>query len=128
MKHRVFVYGLLQRGQGSISLETFPGARFLGTTMTSSDNYTMRDLGSFPAVSSGGTDFIQGELWEVDSETLEVLDQIEGHPDFYQREITHTKTGSAWMYQINDGTIGDYPVIQPNLSEPASWQSHREQL
>lgn len=127
MKHRVFVYGLLQRGQGAISLDHQPGARFISVTRTDHDNYTMRDLGSFPAVSSGGMDFIQGELWEVDERTLEFMDEVEGHPDFYQRETVNTRHGPAWMYQINDGSIHDYPVVQPPLSQPASWITHSKE-
>lgn len=124
MKHRVFVYGLLQRGQGAISLDHQEGAQFVSITRTITDNYTMRDLGEYPAVSRNGIDFIKGELWEVDDQTLAFMDQVEGHPDFYQRETVNTRHGPAWMYQINDGSINDYPVVQPPLSQPACWITH----
>lgn len=124
MQHQVFVYGLLQRGQGGISLDHLPGAHFKAIAHTHSDNYTMRDLGEFPAVSQGGMDTIQGELWNVDDETMSFMDRVEGHPNFYRREIIQTDQGPAWMYQINDGSINNYPVVQPPHNQPASWLTH----
>lgn len=45
-------------------------------------------LGGFPAITEINTGWIvQGKIIEVDAPTLEELDQIEGYPDLYHREL-----------------------------------------
>lgn len=61
------------------------GAKFLGQAVTPPE-YTMISLGGFPGVAHAGITSITGELYEVNSKTLEQLDRLEGHPDFYHRE------------------------------------------
>ena len=41
-----------------------------------------------------------GRVWEVNEDTFQVLDQIEGYPDFYDRKLVHTTEGKAWMYYL----------------------------
>lgn len=45
---------------------------------------------------------ITGEVYEVDSQTLNRLDNLEGHPTWYRREKTEINTPkgsiSAWLY------------------------------
>lgn len=89
----VFVYGTLMSGEYNNTLMS--GSTMLGT-YTTPPEYTMVDLGSFPGVVKGGTTAITGEVWEV--EDLTILDSLEGHPDFYCREIIDTDFGQAWMY------------------------------
>jgi len=58
----------------------------------------MVDLGAFPGVLMGGTNYIQGEVWEVTDDVAEQLDAIEGYPDFYNKIPTETTEGKAMMY------------------------------
>lgn len=43
-------------------------------------------------------------MYEVDDETLRILDQIEGHPDWYRRKqvyvfcVNKRKVYTAWVY------------------------------
>lgn len=79
---RVFVYGTLMRGE--------PNHRFLARAAfvrgaRTLPRFKMISLGGCPAIVSGGGTAIEGELYDVDSETLAHLDRLEGHPRFYRR-------------------------------------------
>jgi len=103
MTHLVFVYGSLKRNQGNHSL--LSGSDYLGDFDTREPVFDMIGLGYFPAVLNGGDSYIRGELYEVDDDTLERLDCLEGHPRFYERQqtgVADTTTGLdshvAWIY------------------------------
>ena len=59
-------------------------AQFWGKVRTA-PRYTLVSLGSFPALREQGTTSVPGELYTVGPNTLADLDQLEGHPSFYQR-------------------------------------------
>lgn len=98
--HRVFVYGTLKKGNPIRGLDKFAGTRFLASTTTANANWSMIDLGAFPAVLPDGDHRISGELWEVDHVVFQELDLIEGYPDFYTRSRVETAHGNAWMYHF----------------------------
>lgn len=81
---RVFVYGSLLRGEPNHRL--LVGSRFVRAARTRPE-FTMHDLGAFPAIALGGRTAICGEVYEVDGPTLERLDRLEGHPQLYRREV-----------------------------------------
>lgn len=125
--HRVFIYGSLMRGFGNHrTLATNGEARFLGTARSSAE-YTMIDLGSFPAVLEGGNTVIHGEVWEVDDACLAALDRLEGHPDFYCRGPITLQP------QRNEATASDVvayflPSRRVRLRETVpsgNWRSHQ---
>ena len=92
--NKVFVYGTLKSGGEVRGLNQFgDGATIVGKAKTQYPDYEMADLGAFPGVFLNGKYHIEGEVWEVDDETLEHLDAIEGYPDFYSRQVTHTTQG-----------------------------------
>ena len=118
----VFVYGTLKRGNSVRGLDRWaPGAEFVGLAVTTHSDYSLWNLGSFPAVSSGKS-YISGEVWSVDSETLADLDRIEGHPDFYKRIEVNTTQGPAWMYYIPDIDSYNAELIEPNEKSISSWR------
>ena len=79
---RVFVYGTLLAGERNHRyLKT---ARFVAEASTTPE-FRLHDLGSFPGLVRGGEQVVSGEVYEVDEPTLAALDRLEGHPDFYQR-------------------------------------------
>ena len=95
--HNVFVYGTLLQGYGNHRL--MPGARFLGHGMTKG---VMYNLGNFPAVVQADGS-VYGEVYAVDDSILETLDHLEGHPQWYYRELVDIKTDDgnilqAWIY------------------------------
>lgn len=98
--HRVFVYGSLMKGYHNHRF--LRDARFLRRDRTTHYHFRMYSLGSFPAVvAAGGPDAgpVEGELYEVDDQTLAALDRLEGHPSHYVRQKVALEGGSqAWMY------------------------------
>ena len=101
--NRVFVYGTLKSGNRIRGLDAFPGANFIGKDFTADEAFDMMDLGPFPAVIPGGRSYIEGEVWEVSAEVFDQLDEIEGYPDFYLRQIIETQNhGAAWIYYLLD--------------------------
>lgn len=112
MSNKVFVYGTLKSGGQIRGLNQFgDGAVIVGKAQTVYPDYDMIDLGAFPGVVKGGTYKIQGEVWEVDDQTMQDLDAIEGYPDFYNREVTMTTQGKAWMYYLPRDTYAGYENV-----------------
>lgn len=82
---RLFVYGTLKRGFGSHSL--LDGAEYLGSCSTGPGHFLL-DCGNFPGmVRLAGQKAVQGELYAVDPATLAHLDEHEGVPTLYTREL-----------------------------------------
>jgi gamma-glutamylcyclotransferase (GGCT)/AIG2-like uncharacterized protein YtfP len=73
---KIFVYGTLKRGYCRAS--ALSGQRFLGAAATA-PAYRMFDCGSYPGlVESDEGLSIEGEVWEIDIECLQLLDDVEG--------------------------------------------------
>tara|TARA_B000000609_G_C24179378_1_gene356701 strand:- start:478 stop:861 length:384 start_codon:yes stop_codon:yes gene_type:complete len=111
--NRVFVYGTLKSGGAIRGLNQFgEGAAIVGKAKTMYPDYEMSDLGAFPGVFLNGKFHIEGEVWEVDDQVMEQLDAIEGYPDFYNRQVTHTTQGKAWMYYLEGEAYKDYAGVR----------------
>jgi gamma-glutamylaminecyclotransferase len=81
---RIFVYGSLRRGLHNYRL--LSAAHFDGEALTC-PGFRLYDLGSFPGMVAEGTDRVHGEVFGVDTATLETLDRLESHPRFYRRTV-----------------------------------------
>lgn len=128
-EHRVFVYGTLRQGEsrrGALeeSIEISKKAQLAG--------FKMYHLGGFPGIVRIKDDEkanpILGELYQINENTLAVLDRIEGHREedprssFYRRtEVSVLVPGkdakptfiSCWTYVFNDPRrIKNCPVIE----------------
>ena len=113
--NKVFVYGTLKSGGEIRGLNQFgDGANIVGKAKTLYPDYEMSDLGAFPGVFLNGKFHIEGEVWEVDDEVMEQLDAIEGYPDFYSRQLTHTTQGKAWMYFLDPNKYQGSPPEESN--------------
>ncbi len=109
LKHEVFVYGTLRRGEGNHEL--LARAEFLGFSRTEAA-YTLYDLGAYPGVVVGGADVVHGELYRVDGATLAALDRLEEHPDYYRRETIVLNDGAqAWIYLLPASEAAGAPRI-----------------
>lgn len=97
MKHCVFVYGSLKSGFYNHGL--LQSAKLVTTTTTKDHHYRMISLGAFPAVVNSGENAISGELYEVNTYTLMLLDMLEGNGVFYERTEVELESGhKAWLY------------------------------
>jgi gamma-glutamylcyclotransferase (GGCT)/AIG2-like uncharacterized protein YtfP len=110
--HNIFVYGSLKQGNDIRGMQHFGDAEFVGPARTKKANFLMVDMGSFPGVMNSTEEQkgfkIVGEVYTVNDETLEWLDQIEGVPFFYNRYKVSTTLGDAWMYMLpNAGEYDD---------------------
>lgn len=133
----VFVYGTLRTGYGlNHRLVKDCGGLLVGPAFV--HGFDCYCLGRFPAMVRGiGT--VHGELWRVKSDSLPILDRIEGTPYLYQREsvrcvapgcievetfayVFHHSTKG--MRQIADGRWAPLPegtTWKPENEGPATW-------
>lgn len=120
--HKVFVYGTLKKGYGNHRL--LEKSKFLGTAYTHSE-FSLYN-GGFPYATDGGKNEIKGELYEVDDNTLQNLDWLEGYPSHYNRIETQVADeydglDKAWIYIATENTKRH---INPNrLIRPVSENS-----
>ncbi len=126
MKNRnpIFVYGRFQVGAGRTFLMNC--AIYAGKARTWR-RYSLK-VSTYPFVTSKiPVSQIHGEVYLVDSETLELLDLILNHPDCQCREkvpveLLGGKIISAWMYFQPDGPgvqieSGDYLDVCSDFPE-----------
>lgn len=100
---RLFVYGTLKKNQ--YFHDTYLGgdkSNFLGDGFCSSD-YSLY-IGAAPhLIREQSEQPVKGELYVVDGDTLNHIDELEGHPVVYKREIIEVSTMDgektlAWAY------------------------------
>jgi gamma-glutamylcyclotransferase (GGCT)/AIG2-like uncharacterized protein YtfP len=120
----VFVYGTLRTGHGNWRGILAP---YVGINATTKPEYTMRSWGGFPAVYDNGEHSITGELFYVEDDTLEQLDRLEGHPNWYKREEIEVTDNEgqvvvAWMYVMPKSKT------QGEIVENGNWNDHVQVL
>ncbi|MDH3591333.1 MAG: gamma-glutamylcyclotransferase [Planctomycetota bacterium] len=110
MKVRLFVYGLLRRGDEMASL--LDGAQSLGPATV--DGFDLYDAGPYPAAVRG-TGTLVGELYELPGPgALASLDAAEGlfrTPPLYRRESVPASGRLAWLYVYN-GDVSAFRRIE----------------
>lgn len=105
----IFVYGTLLRGEPGHHL--LARARFVGEAVTE-PGFELVDLGPYPAMVTGGTGVVTGEVYEVDAATLAGVDEFEEHPQVYRRtRIALATGGEAEAYLIERDRVADRPRI-----------------
>lgn len=70
--------------------------------------------GYFPAVLENGTTAIHGEVYSIDQSTFEQLDELEGFGILYDRSLTETTFGKAWIYNMKE-LLGDNPIVETGI-------------
>ena len=115
-KGLVAVYGSLRKGlHNHVLLEQ---AEFLGTGTVA--GFKMYSMGGFPFITHDDAtqdDTIQIEVYSVTPREMLSLDQLEGYPSFYNRELVDTPYGKAWIYYIDGEVQGHAPVINGDWFE-----------
>ena len=110
---RLFVYGSLKRGFRHHRV--LGGAPFAGSVRTARGFHLVMQ-GEYPALVREGEGYVEGELFLVTAELLVELDQFEGCPDLYQRELVPLEDGtSAESYLIPPDQAHDLPTIPSSV-------------
>lgn len=91
---KVAVYGTLRQGFWNHKL--LENSTFLGKTKTE-PRFTMYGHG-VPWITNTGSTEITVEVYEIDEETFQRLDFLEGYPSYYDRQLINTEFGEAWIY------------------------------
>jgi gamma-glutamylcyclotransferase (GGCT)/AIG2-like uncharacterized protein YtfP len=106
----IFVYGTLKSDQWNN--DYLEGADFI--TKHNLMGYKLFTNGiPFMVKTAIPDDRVAGEIWEVNEDTLEMLDRLEGHPNWYTREpVTAYDTTVVESYVY-------YGYISPRLEECA---------
>lgn len=98
--HLIFIYGSLRRGSAGSMTVRFPRAKFIAETKVRGRLY---DLGPYPGLQLDNADsFVSGEVYEIDDETLKLLDEFETSSN-YRRAQVEISVGagkrSCWTYE-----------------------------
>ena len=121
----IFVYGSLMKGGSNHQL--MDSSEYLGEDAL--DNAELVDLVTHPILIPG-KDTVYGESYRVSLDTLEVLDRLEGHPNYYQRRWVYLKSGChAMVYEGDEAKTKGYPRISNGRWRSASniKQDHKNQ-
>ena len=132
---KVFVYGTLLKGMVRANVLSASGLIDHGFIEAS-----LHDLGDYPSISSSNDSQVFGEIYEINAETLSILDNIEGFcPEDVQQSlyirrqvmvkgITMNCNHDAWTYFFNGElsnkniiTCGDYRRYVQELSRESFW-------
>jgi gamma-glutamylcyclotransferase (GGCT)/AIG2-like uncharacterized protein YtfP len=105
---KVFVYGTLRQGQTAHHL--LAGARFIGAAWTAPE-YTLLDMGTYPALVAGGQTAVLGEIYEIESEAIAELDRYEDAPELYRRELSTIGGHEVFVYLLR----AEHALNRPRL-------------
>ncbi|MDG2208223.1 MAG: gamma-glutamylcyclotransferase [Pirellulales bacterium] len=104
----IFVYGTLKRGFPAHT--QLRGSTFLETARTTSQ-FTLYNCGAWPAMVAEGHGSVNGELFEIPIETLELLDEYEGHPHLFRRTTITLAEHHAEAWLFDRDIPSEWPVI-----------------
>ena len=113
MRHTVFVYGTLLRGERNHHF--LRKARRLGAWRTP-PRFSLWSLGAYPVACPNGHQRLAGEVYRVDQRELGLLDLLEEIPHYYYRTRLQTPWGQAWIYLQSE------PPRGADLLPAGSWR------
>jgi gamma-glutamylcyclotransferase (GGCT)/AIG2-like uncharacterized protein YtfP len=127
MALKVVVYGSLRAGMGNNRV--IDGAKLLSTE-TVSLPFEMIDMGSYPGlIRSDEVNDIEVEVYEVNPQTYRRVEQLEGYPSFYNRELIETKVGAGDIYFLDKANGRDYDHytrVTKTVENKYDWVKHLE--
>ena len=90
----------------------FPNSKFVAEARVKGSLY---DLGAYPGLLLSESDsFVIGEVYEVDDETLDELDEFEASSDYWRRQVEISvgdERWTGWTYEPNPESCSRRPVI-----------------
>ena len=100
-KNSIAVYGTLRRGCGNHRY-LLSEADFLGE-FDSEPTFSLYSLGGFPGLKNNGNTSVKMEVFAVNDDEAEAVDQLEGYqagrkPHFYDKQDIETPFGTAGVY------------------------------
>lgn len=120
----VFVYGTLKAGK--LNHRIIEGNDFLGEDYI--QGFDLFCGGGFPWIvpSEASDTLVKGEVYEVDDETLERLDRLEGYSNgytgFYDRtEVVTTEGKTVLVYFMHDNSRNGRPVPSGDWNYGIEW-------
>ena len=100
-KVKLFVYGSLMTDMSNNYI--LGESTLLKKEVNTRGEYTMINMGAFPAIIKEGSRKIKGEVYDIDQKTLKRVDFLEGHPYFYKRQQIELENGEEVVaYLLND--------------------------
>jgi gamma-glutamylcyclotransferase (GGCT)/AIG2-like uncharacterized protein YtfP len=110
--HLIFVYGSLRRGSARAMSVKFPGAKFVGEARVQGSLY---DLGAYPGLLlDNSNSLVIGEVYEVDDEMLDELDEYEASSDYWRQPVeisVGAERRTGWTYAPNPDSCSSRPLI-----------------
>jgi len=91
----VAVYGTLRRGEGNWAWALKNTSAFIGDYRI--PGFVLFSNGCYPYAVEGSGE-ITVEIFEIDAETLNRLDHLEGYPHHYNRKKITVGEKEAWIY------------------------------
>ena len=111
-KHLIFVYGTLRRGGLRAMPHLFPEAKFIGQANLSGSLY---DLGAHPGLLlDGSNSSVIGEVYEIDGEILNQLDEIEASSSYGRKQVEVSLDNdrmTCWVYVDNSESCPHLTLI-----------------
>ena len=105
----IFVYGTLKHGLSNAA--QLEGAIFERAAVTA-NGYVLYMVSGYPAMSRSNAGVVHGELYTVTADQLRHLDEFEGVPEWYQREVIELADGTrAEAYVLTTERVGEAPQI-----------------
>lgn len=99
-KHLVFVYGSLRGGSARSMSRRFPESKFIADAKVKGSLY---DLGPYPGlVLKESNSVVVGEVYEVDDELLQQLDEFEASSNYLRKQVEislGTQRAMCWTYE-----------------------------
>ncbi len=111
--HFVFVYGTLRRGGIRAMPQIFPGSKFVGTANVGGRLY---DFGEYPGLMlDASSSMVTGEVYEIDDETLNSLDEIEAPARYLRKQVeidVDDRKVTSWIYEPDPAFYSLSTVIE----------------
>lgn len=128
--HLIFIYGSLRRGSAQSMSARFPESKFIAEAKVRGRLY---DLGAYPGLLlSESNSLVSGEVYEVDDETLNKLDEFEASTNYLRKEVeisVGNENQLGWTYEPNPAFYSLRTVISSgDWSEHARSKIDRDQV
>ena len=111
-RYKLFVYGTLKKGL--CNHHYLKSAKFLGKAVTKAPFPMIAPMKWYPYLldQQGKGYRVEGELYEVDEETLAKIDELEEYPSYYTRR---------WI-DVEDESGQTHRALAYFLAEPIQWR------